>query len=82
MKSALEQYTRQTLCDTHPDLLSSEPKSAPIINWSFGFSGVGLSIRDQSKECLNKFQVDNYGMNVNSFGSREEVIAVDCQESG
>ena len=43
---------------------------------------MGLSIRDQSKECLNKFQVDNYGMNVNSFGSREEVIAVDCQESG
>ena len=43
---------------------------------------MGLYIRDQSEECLNKFQVGNYGMNVNSFGSREEVIAVDCQESG
>ena len=46
------------------------------------FSWVELYIRDQSEECRNKFQAGNYGMNVNSFGSREEVIAVDCQESG
>ena len=45
------------------------------------FSWVGLYIRDQSEECLNKFQAGNYGMNVNSFGSREEVIAVDCQDN-